>query len=237
MSALIIRAMSPSPSSTPRCLVDCEHQQTCGSSGTQIARELRSAPYCGAQRESGLLQSPFCDPTTFASWASFPLSARNGHADCCAMSALRSKAENICSHRAFPVLTTDVFDRPSRFLIPRRECPPVPKSQKIINLALSPAVILGRERIDAGIDADVTNKEIRALDEVSYLINSSPAETTCSSCHGRSPICLTPRIPFFGVDQKLSTALYRRQYIPMFLFAAKSIADRDTNANTTVAPR
>ena len=114
---------------------------------------------------------------------------------CCAMSALRSKAENICSHRAFPVLTTDVFDRPSRFLIPRRECPPVPKSQKIINLALSPAVILGRERIDAGIDADVTNKEIRALDKVSYLINSSPAETTCGSCHGRSPICLTPSIP------------------------------------------
>ena len=73
-------------------------------------------------------------------------------------------------------MTTDVFDRPSRFLIPRRECPPVPKSQKIINLALSPSV-LGRERIDAGIDADVTNEEIRALDKVNYLINSSPAGT------------------------------------------------------------
>jgi hypothetical protein len=39
-------------------------------------------------------------------------------------------------------------------------------------------MILGRERIDAGIDADVTNEEIRTLDKVSYLINSSPAETT-----------------------------------------------------------
>ena len=36
---------------------------------------------------------------------------------------------------------------------------------------------------------------------------------------------------------KLSTALYRRQHVPMFLSAAKSIADRDTNVNTTVAPR
>ena len=67
---------------------------------------------------------------------------------------------------------------PRKLLIPRRECPPVPKSQEIINLALSPTVILGRERIDAGIDADLTNREIRTLDKVSYLINSSPAETT-----------------------------------------------------------
>jgi hypothetical protein len=44
-------------------------------------------------------------------------------------------------------------------------------------------MILSRERIDAGIDADVTNKEIRALDKVSYLVNSSPAETTCGSYH------------------------------------------------------
>jgi hypothetical protein len=80
------------------------------------------------------------------------------------------------------------------FLIPRRECPPVPKSQKIINLALSPAVILGRERIDAGIDTDVTNKEIRALDKVGHLINSSPAETTCGSCHRPTP--LLPRAIF-----------------------------------------
>jgi hypothetical protein len=34
----------------------------------------------------------------------------------------------------------------------RCQCSPVPKSQKIIDLALSPIVILGRERIDAGID-------------------------------------------------------------------------------------
>jgi hypothetical protein len=39
-------------------------------------------------------------------------------------------------------------------------------------------MILGRERIDAGIDADVTNKEIRTLDKMSYLIDSSPAEAT-----------------------------------------------------------
>ena len=77
----------------------------------------------------------------------------------------------------------------SCFLIPRRKCPPVPKSQKIINLALSPSVILGRERIDACIDTDVANKEIRALDKVRYLINSSPAETTRGSCHHRAPAC------------------------------------------------
>jgi hypothetical protein len=69
----------------------------------------------------------------------------------------------------------------------RCECSPVPKSQKIIDLSLSPAVILGRERIDAGIDADVANKQIRTLDKMSYLINSSPAETTCASCHRRVP--------------------------------------------------
>jgi hypothetical protein len=54
-------------------------------------------------------------------------------------------------------------------------------------LALSPAVILGCERIDAGIDADVTNKAIRALDKVSYLIDGSLAETTYGSCHGLAP--------------------------------------------------
>jgi hypothetical protein len=79
------------------------------------------------------------------------------------------------------------LERPRCFLIPRRECPPVSKSQKIVNLALSPAMILSRERIDAGIDADVTNKEIRALDKVSYLVNSSPAETTFGSCHRPAP--------------------------------------------------
>jgi hypothetical protein len=44
-------------------------------------------------------------------------------------------------------------------------------------------MIFGRERIDTGIDADVTNKEIRTLDEVSYLIDSSRAEATLGSCH------------------------------------------------------
>jgi hypothetical protein len=36
-------------------------------------------------------------------------------------------------------------------------------------------MILGRERINAGIDADVTNKKLRALDKVRYLTNGSPA--------------------------------------------------------------
>jgi hypothetical protein len=79
------------------------------------------------------------------------------------------------------------LERPSCFLISRRRCPPVPKSQKIVNLALSPAMILSRERIDAGIDADVANKEIRTLDKVSNLVDSSPAETTCASSHYPAP--------------------------------------------------
>jgi hypothetical protein len=73
------------------------------------------------------------------------------------------------------------------FLIPRRQCPPASKPQKIVDLALSPAVILGRERVDASIDADVANKELRALDKVRYLINGSSAETTCGSCHRHAP--------------------------------------------------
>jgi hypothetical protein len=44
-------------------------------------------------------------------------------------------------------------------------------------------MVLSRERIDTGIDADVTNKESRALDKVGYLTNISPAETTFVSCH------------------------------------------------------
>jgi hypothetical protein len=36
--------------------------------------------------------------------------------------------------------------RPSCSLISRRECPPAPKSQKIVNLGLSPAMVLNRER-------------------------------------------------------------------------------------------
>jgi hypothetical protein len=84
-------------------------------------------------------------------------------------------------------------DRPLRLqgmpaqLIPRSERPPVPKPQKIVDLPLSPAMILGRERIDASIDADVANKEIRTLDKVRYLINASSTETTCGSCHRRAP--------------------------------------------------
>jgi hypothetical protein len=73
------------------------------------------------------------------------------------------------------------------FLTSRRERPPVSKPQKIVDLALSPAMILGRERIDASIDADVANKQLRALDEVRYLINGSSAETTFGSRHRRAP--------------------------------------------------
>ena len=79
------------------------------------------------------------------------------------------------------------LERPSCFLIPRRECLTVPKSQKIVNLALSPAMVLSRERIDTGVDADVTNKKVRALDKMGYLINISPAETTFVSWHRPAP--------------------------------------------------
>jgi hypothetical protein len=48
-------------------------------------------------------------------------------------------------------------------------------------------MILGRERINAGIDADVANKKLRALDKMRHLINGSPAETTCGSSHRRAP--------------------------------------------------
>jgi hypothetical protein len=73
------------------------------------------------------------------------------------------------------------------FLIFRRKCLSASKPQKIVDLALSPAVILGRKRIDASIDADVANQEFRALDKVRYLINGSPAKTTRGSCHRRAP--------------------------------------------------
>jgi hypothetical protein len=82
------------------------------------------------------------------------------------------------------------FKQPRCSLTSRRECPPLTKSQKIINLALSPAMVLGRERVDACIDANVTNKEFRALDEVSYLINISSAETAFVSCHRPAPSLL-----------------------------------------------
>jgi hypothetical protein len=48
-------------------------------------------------------------------------------------------------------------------------------------------MILDRERIDASIDADVADKELRALDKVRNLINGSSAETTCGDCHRRAP--------------------------------------------------
>jgi len=103
---------------------------------------------------------------------------------CWEMSGLSPNATRLLSLTDNGHLT---LERPSCFLIPRRECLTVPKSQKIVNLALSPAMILSRERIDAGIDTDVTDKEIGALYKVSYLIDSSPAETTCSSFHLPAP--------------------------------------------------
>jgi hypothetical protein len=70
---------------------------------------------------------------------------------------------------------------------------PVPKSQKIVDLALSPAMIPGRKSINAGIDADVANKELGTLDKVGYLINGSSAETACGSCHCHAPSPSTMR--------------------------------------------
>jgi len=60
------------------------------------------------------------------------------------------------------------------------------KHQKIVNLALPKATILRCQRIDAGIDADVTDKEIRTLDKVRDLISGSPAETTNARWHRRT---------------------------------------------------
>jgi hypothetical protein len=48
-------------------------------------------------------------------------------------------------------------------------------------------MILGRERIDASIDTDVANKEIRTLDKVGYLINGSSAETAAIVALRRCP--------------------------------------------------
>jgi hypothetical protein len=48
-------------------------------------------------------------------------------------------------------------------------------------------MILGRERIDASIDADVAYQELRALDKVRDLSSGAPTETTCGSCHRRVP--------------------------------------------------
>jgi hypothetical protein len=59
------------------------------------------------------------------------------------------------------------------------EDPSVSKPQQVVDLALSPAVILGRERIDAGIYADVANEQLRALDHVRDVVHRSLTETAC----------------------------------------------------------
>jgi len=64
---------------------------------------------------------------------------------------------------------------------------PVPKPQKILDLAFPPAMILGRERIDTGIDADVANIELRTLDKVRYLTRGSSADAASQNCHRSTP--------------------------------------------------
>jgi hypothetical protein len=66
-------------------------------------------------------------------------------------------------------------------------CLPVPKPQKVVDLAFPPAMILRRERINAGVDADVANIKLRTLDKVRYLISGSTAEAACRDCHRRAP--------------------------------------------------
>jgi hypothetical protein len=48
-------------------------------------------------------------------------------------------------------------------------------------------MVLGSERIDASINADVANGKLWTLDKVRYLINGSIAEAAYSSCHRPSP--------------------------------------------------
>ena len=64
---------------------------------------------------------------------------------------------------------------------------PVPKPQEVVDLTFPPAVILRRECIDAGIDADVADIKLRTLDKVRYLISGSTAEAACRGCHRRAP--------------------------------------------------
>ena len=59
-------------------------------------------------------------------------------------------------------------------------------------------MILDRECIDAGIDANIANKAIRTLDEVRYLVTGSLAETTCGICHHVLRSC-PGRAAIFGV--------------------------------------
>jgi hypothetical protein len=87
-------------------------------------------------------------------------------------------------------LRTDIWDC---FLTRGRERPSISRPQKVVDLALSPAMILSRKRIDARIDADVAKKELRALDKVDHLINGSPPETTCGGCHRRAPSLPRPQ--------------------------------------------
>ena len=77
-----------------------------------------------------------------------------------------------CAH----VAEGDFFAGGSTSLHICRERPSVPKPQKIVDLTLSPAMIFSCERINAGIDADVANKEIRTLDKMGYLVIRSLAE-------------------------------------------------------------
>jgi hypothetical protein len=64
--------------------------------------------------------------------------------------------------RRFETLEHGGDERPDCFLIPRRERPPVPKSQKIVDLALSPAMIL------------VANVSTQALTQMSQIKSSGP---------------------------------------------------------------
>jgi hypothetical protein len=70
-------------------------------------------------------------------------------------------------------------------------------------------MVLSRERIDTGIDADVTNKEIRALDKVRYLINVSPAETTFVSCHRPAPSLPQEQYLCFGYHPQVTKFVFR----------------------------
>jgi hypothetical protein len=63
-----------------------------------------------------------------------------------------------------------------------RECP-VPEPHQVIDLPLPPTVVLDRERIDAGIDANVADEEIGALYQVCDLIRASLAEAAFRSRH------------------------------------------------------
>jgi hypothetical protein len=75
-------------------------------------------------------------------------------------------------------------------------------------------MILGCERIDASIDADVANKELRALDKVRYLINGSPAEATSGSCHRRAPLLPRQRYLAFG-NKSASSPVWKQECGPL----------------------